>query len=573
MKQSGASEPKYEIVTEPNVSMPMRDGSVLNGYVWRPKAEGRFPVLVERVAYELPARTQANADYYVPRGYVVVGQNNRGCYASQGDHWPGRDDAWGANRDGYDTIEWAAAQPWSDGNVGTLDGSFSGFTQYLLAPTRPPHLKAMYVREGPADFYADWCYRYGAHCLFLRYWAFSQSLRFLNHETAPPGRERERERLAKAVEELDQWFRHRPLNDMPPIEGLADWYFEVLEHPEDGPFYWPINPSTRFHEVDTPMLHLGGWYDLFTDSVLRCYSGIRKHGKTAHTRANQRLVVGPWIHGPGNTSQRQVGEVDYGPKAVYDIHEERLRWYDYWLKGLDNGAMDGPPVRVFLMGDNRWLDMEHWPPPDAAARPVYLREGEGRSDASLNNGRLTFEKPTAAERPDSYAYDPDEPVEREFQKGPMDLRPIEPRVLTYTSDELAEDLTVVGPVRAVLFALSSAPDTDWVVRLCDVYPDGRSIPVCDGILRARYRNSVERAELMTPGRIYRFEVDMSATAQTFKAGHRIRVQVTSSDFPKFDPNLNTGGPFAREVRGQVAHNTVFHDAMRPSQVVLSVKER
>ena len=572
MGEPKVTEPTYEIITEANVSMPMRDGTKLNGYVFRPKAEGTFPVLVERVAYELPQRTQACADYYVPRGYVVVGQNNRGCYASEGVHWPGRDDAWGKNQDGYDTIEWAAEQLWSDGNVGTLDGSFSGFTQYLLAPTRPPHLKAMYIREGPADFYADWCYRYGAPYLFLRYWAFNQALRFLNHETAPPGQERVRHRLAKAVEELDQWNRHRPSSDLPPIKGQSDWYLEVMDHPEDGAFYGPINPSTKFHEVDTPMLHLGGWYDLFTDSVLRSYAGVRAHGKTAHCRENQRLVVGPWVHGPGNTSAHQVGEIDYGKEAMYDIYAERLRWYDHWLKGADNGAMDGPPVRVFLMGDNRWLDLQEWPPEDAVGRRAFLREGTGKSGESLNNGRLSFDSPKTAEGPDSYTYDPNEPIERAFKIGPRDLRPIEPGMLTYTSDRLTEDLVVVGPVRAELYALSSAPDTDWVVRLCDVWPDGRSIPVCDGILRARYRDSVERAELMTPGQIYRFEVDMSSTAQTFKAGHRIRIQVTSSDFPSYEPNLNTGGPFATEVQGQVAHNTVFHDAGRPSHVILPVMD-
>ena len=225
------------------------------------------------------------------------------------------------------------------------------------------------------------------------------------------------------------------------------------------------------------------------------------------------------------------------------------------------------------MGANRWLDSEAWPPAGAVATPLHLREGSGRDAASLNNGRLTLAPPDDAERPDSFVYDPADPVPSLLiypELGPRDHRPVEGRMLTYTTDPLERDLTVVGPVRAVLHGLSSAPDTDWVVRLCDVWPDGRSLSVCDGILRARFRDSLERPTLLHPGRLYRFEVDLWATAQVFAAGHRIRVQVTSSDFPRYDRNLNTGGPFGEEVRGRAAVNTVFHDAARASHVVLPV---
>jgi putative CocE/NonD family hydrolase len=264
-----------------------------------------------------------------------------------------------------------------------------------------------------------------------------------------------------------------------------------------------------------------------------------------------------------------------GPAAVLDFQRERLRWYDYWLKGIQNGVMDGPAARVFLMGANRWLDLDAWPPAGVTYQPFYLREGSGGAAESLNHGRLTAEAPAGAERPDSFTYDPEDPIPSLFsglELGPRDFRALEGRMLTFTSDVLARDLTIVGPVRAALHCQSSAPDTDWVARLCDVWPDGRSMSVCDGIQRARYRHSLERAELTTPGQGYMVSVDMQATGQVFAAGHRLRVEVTSSDFPMYDRNLNTGGPFGEEAAGQVAVNTLFHDAARPSHIVLPVME-
>jgi putative CocE/NonD family hydrolase len=571
---SDVSKPTHEIQVEPSVPIPMRDGTILRADVYRPKMEGRYPALVERVPYELTRRCKANGEYYARRGYVLVAQNVRGTFASQGVFYPGRDDAWGANRDGYDSIEWVGVQPWSNGNVGMLDGSYSGFTQYMVAPTRPPHLKALFVREGPSDWYRA-CFRGGAYMLGWRGATMRTVLGFLQHETAPAGMEAARRRLERALEEMESWYRHLPLKSCPPLEGLADGHFDTLDHPEDGPYWWPTNLSLKFREVDVPILHLGGWFDLFLDSTLRCFQGIRTGGRSEACRNNQRLVIGPWVHGPQNVGQREVGELDFGPDAEFDLNAYRLRWYDYWLRGAENGIMHEAPVRVFLMGDNRWVDLENWPPDGIEYRSVYFREGTGRTEASLNNGGLTFEPPDASERPDSFAYDPDDSIPSlgtDPGPAPRDYRSIEARMLTYTSHVLERDLTVIGWVKGVLYGLSSAPDTDWVVRLCDVWPDGRSMSVCDGILRARYRNSLEHQELMVPGQLYRFKIDLWATAQVFKVGHRLRVEVTSSDFPRYDRNLNTGGPFGDEAGGQAAINTVFHDAMRASHILLPVMQ-
>jgi putative CocE/NonD family hydrolase len=388
-----------------------------------------------------------------------------------------------------------------------------------------------------------------------------------------------RDRLERALADgVEPWLERLPLRSCPPLEGvpLARWYFDHLGHPDDGAFWEATRLATRYGEVDAPMLHVGGWFDFFLDGTLRAFQGLQAHARSAAARRAQRLVVGPWIHGPAAAAERVAGEVDFGPDAVVDLTALRLRWYDHWLKGIDTGVMDGAPVRAFLMGANRWLDLESWPPAGVAYRPLFLRQGTGpaaRPAAALNGGALSFAAPDAAEAPDRFDYDPRDPVpslRRYPELGPVDQRPIEGRVLTYTSDVLDGDLAVVGPVAAVLHAASSARDTDWVVRLCDVWPDGRSLPVCDGILRARYRDSLEQLALLTPGEVHEFRVDLSSTAQVFEAGHRLRVQVTSSDFPRYDRNLNTGGPFAGESHSDVATNTVFHDAARPSHVVLPI---
>lgn len=574
---AGTGQPESELVIERGVPVPMRDGTILRADVYRPAAGGRFPVLVERVAYELGARVGAYGPYYAQRGYAVVGQNVRGAFASDGELVPFRDDGSGTHQDGYDTVEWAAAQPWSDGNVGMLDGSYSSFTQYLVAPTRPPHLRALSPREGGGDLYRDWVFRDGANQLyFTRSWTLQTCLAWLSHPPTAEMAVGAREHLQRAVSEgLDPLLAHLPLNECPPLAdlALARWYFDHLSHPDDGPYWQALGMATRYAEVDVPMLHVAGWFDFFLGGTLRAFQGLQTQARTEAARRAQRLVIGPWVHGPAAAAQTQAGDVDFGPEASFDIHAQRLRWYDFWLKGVANGALDGPPVRAFLMGANRWLELDTWPPDGVTYRPLFLRRGAEAPAGTLNSGGLSFESPDAAEAADRFTYDPRNPVPSLIvypQLGPTDHRPVEDRMLTYTSAVLESDLAIAGPVTATVYAASSAPDTDWVVRLCDVWPDGRSISVCDGILRARYRESLIQPTLLTPDTVYQFNVDLWSTAQLFKAGHRLRVHVTSSDFPRYDRNLNTGGPFGAESHSTVAVNTVFHDAGRASHLSLPV---
>lgn len=558
------------IVVERGVKVPMRDGILLDAMIWRPAAPGRYPVLIERVAYELEWRSRENGEFYARHGYVVIAQSVRGVFDSEGAFDPSRDDGWGDNQDGYDTIEWAAHQPWASGKVGMFGGSNSGATQAAVAPTRPPHLTALCIRQGTGDVHRDILFRGGAlsHAGIRGFVVHSILVPQLGRRPGMLSEASTRLRVEQATEDFARSLWDLPLASWPPVEGLADWYWEILRHPDDGPHWWRWSVSRVYDQIDVPILHITSWYDSHQSGVLRMFGGVRAQGRSTRCREAQRLIVGPWMHGEPYLAQRQFGEIDFGPEAPIDLHGWRLRWYDYWLKGVETGILDGPSVRLFLMGTNRWLGCSAWPPTDVTYRPLYLASGD-----QPGQGSLTFEAPPADDPPDTFTYDPAEPVPSivsSFEFRPIDCRSIEDQVLTYTSAPLEEDLHVVGPITAVLHAASSARDTDWVVRLCDVWPDGRSILVTDGILRARYRESFQRQVLMEPGQVYRFEVDPRATAQTFRAGHRLRVHVTSSDFPRFDRNLNTGGPFGEETEFQVATNTVFHDALRPSHLLLPI---
>jgi len=560
--------PDYTI--QRDVEQHMRDGTILRADLYLPQGDRPFPALVERTPYNKGSSVEIQVGspaFFASRGYAVVIQDVRGRFKSEGQFVPFHDDGWGVNRDGYDTIEWIAAQPWCDGKVGTIGGSYAGATQYRLAPTRPPHLRAMHVRESSADYRAEWVYHGGAFELaFMHAWTLNLEYNNLAQRFSGEEYARRKGVLEQALKELPHWQSQLPLFPNPLLEGLNEWYDDYLLHPDDGPFWWQWNIAQHQHEIETPMVHLGGWFDIFIAGTLKNYMGIKAHARTPDTRKAQRLLVGPWIHGPWNLKVSRQGEVDFGPESLRDFNEIRLPWFDYWLKGVQNGVMDEPPVQLFVMGENQWRTFDDYPVPGTRYEPWYLHEG----------GLLDRLAPQGAERADSYLYDPLDPVPTRggctlnIDGGAYDQRPIEGRCLVYTSRPLERDLTIIGDVKCVLHALSSAPDTDWVVRLTDVEPDGFSRLLCDGILRARYRGSQVQPALLTPNQIYEFVVDLWATANSFKAGHCIRVAVTSSSFPRFDRNLNTGGTFAREAVGQVALNSVFHDVMRPSHIVLPV---
>jgi putative CocE/NonD family hydrolase len=584
------SQPRYEVTIDRDVWIPMRDGTRLAADVYRPSDTGRFPAVVERTPYNraesviLRTRTP---QYLAERGFVFVVQDVRGRFGSEGHWYPFRDDGWGARRDGFDTIAWIAEQPWCNGKVATVGGSYAGQTQMFLAPTRPPGLACCFVREAASNLAQQWAYRDGA-----LEWAFNFDW-CCRH--AAHAMRRQIDLIQKAVDTDATRFAAVPLDQSPLFADPFRWMFDLLAHPDEDSFWDEFNFEKQYPRIDTPIYHLAGWFDIFLAGSLRNFIGLCKHARSRAARTSQKLVIGPWTHGPtvGDPAfARYVGDVDFGPEAVLDFNAEMLRWYDHWLNGAATGVLDEPRVRYFLMGANEWRTADTWPPPDTQVVRLYLRGGKSGSAQALNDGCLSREKPDPKEEADRYRYDPADPVPTlggntlysqgrkggtgeenpDFSStaGPRDQRPVEPRCLTYTSEPLDADLDVVGPVLLRLFAASDGRDTDFVAKLCDVFPDGRSILVTDGILRARYRKGRGRPRLLKPDKIYRFEIDLWPTAWRFAPGHRLRLAITSSNFPRFDRNLNTGADPARDRTMRVAVNTVYHERGWASQLCLPV---
>jgi putative CocE/NonD family hydrolase len=584
------AQSRADFVIDRSVMIPMSDGTRLAADIYRPRAEGRYPAIVERTPYNreesVILRTKT-PQFFAERGYVFVVQDVRGRFGSEGIWYPFADDGWGQRRDGYDTIAWVAEQPWCNGKVATAGGSFSGQTQMLLAPTRPPALVCGFVREAASDLARQWCYRGGAY-----EWAFNLDW---NMRHAAHFMRRHIGLLERAIATNPNRFVPLPLGKDPLLTNPFRWLQDTLAHPDDGKFWKPFNFEAQYARIDMPLYHMAGWFDIFLDGSLRNFTGLHEEAASEAARQGQKLIIGPWTHGPTVNDPafaRYVGEMDFGEAALVDYNAEMLRWFAHHLAGADTGVLAEPRVRYFLMAANEWRTADSWPPPGIAPQRWYLHAGPSGTADSLNDGTLSPAKPRSSEDPDRYRYDPADPVptlggatlysltrktttgeetpDFSITAGPRDQRLIESRCLTYTSDPLPTDLDVVGPVTLTVFASSNCPDTDFVARLSDVFPDGRSILVVDGILRARYRKSRSRARRLKPKRVYRFEIDLWPTAWRFATGHRLRLTVTSSNFPRWDRNLNTGEEPHRSPRMKVAVNTVYHDKKHSSHVTLPV---
>ena len=566
-----------EILVEKNVMVAMRDGVALATDVYRPAAGAPLPAIVQRTPYDKEAVVLRNYALEVMRavqaGYACVVQDTRGRYLSQGEFHPFFDDG----ADGADTIAWVAAQPWCDGVVGMAGGSYFGATQWRAAGEA---LRAIAPFVTAADYHEGWAYQGGAFELgFSLSWtlgnlAMGEAIRRHAAGRAAAG---ELDALIAAVDDTDALFARLPLVDMPAVAELAPYYAEWLAHPDYDEYWRAIAPRERWERATVPSLNIGGWYDLFLGGTLDNYVGMKRHGATPQAR-RPRLVIGPWAHGDnvGWFSERGYGV--RGAYAAVDPTAMHVRWFDHHLKGIENGIDSDPPVRLFVMGIDTWRDEQDWPLPDTAFTPFYLHAG-----GELSRGEA------GDEPPDAYRYDPRDPVPTcggptflpglpvAANAGPRDQRAIDGRadVLTFATAPLADDLEVTGPIELVLFAASSARDTDFTGKLVDVHPDGRAEHLTDGILRARYRNSLRRAELLEPGEVYELRIDLWATANVFRAGHRIRLDVSSSNFPRFDRNTNSGATIATDDEAAlvVAENRIFHDAGRPSHVILPVIDR
>ena len=561
---------RNDILVDNRVPIRMRDGVSLYADVFRPVGNERYPVIVSRTPYSterFPSAYEAGV-YFARRGYVYVFQDVRGRHESDGRWEPFFDD----ERDGYDTIEWAAKQPWSNGKVGMQGGSYLGQNQWRAAQAAPPSLVTIFPSVASTSIYHDWITLNGAWRLSFNFgWGpVRQESRIMQN----PG--------AHTVDGLhaihyDEVQRHLPLSTMQQLVGRrAKFYDDWLANPDYNAYWKPLNVEDMFAKVAVPVHTFGGWFDIFSQGTLRGYVGMSQKGPTERIRRGSNLVIGAWGHG----STQKTGDIDFGPTAHVNEQALQLRWYDYWLKGIDNGLAAEPPVKLFVMGRNEWVLENEYPLARTEFRPFYFASG-GKANSDRGDGRLTWQKPAGSSPADRFRYDPNDPVPSlggnnccgtPTPAGPRDQRPIERRqdVLIYTSEPLPQEIEVTGPVKVVLHASSDAPDTDFVAKLVDVHPDGTSYNMAEGIVRARYRESVAAPTPLTPGKVYRFEIDMVGTSVAFLRGHRIRVHVTSSHFPQFDRNPNTGARFGATGEVRVAEQTIVHDADHPSHILLPV---
>ncbi|MCZ6695030.1 MAG: CocE/NonD family hydrolase, partial [Acidobacteria bacterium] len=482
--------------------------------------------------------------------------------------------------DGHDTIEWVARQPWSNGRVGTFGLSYPGAVQWLAAMEAPPSLKAIF----PAMTFAT-----GRH-FFHHGGALDHAwIPWIEMNIAPdergrrglPGPKIYREARARWREKKWEWEGYMPLVGFPRLQEIAPWYYEWLRHPDDGPFWAFADVQAAHGRITVPALNFSGWFDNNYGPLgaIANFNGMRQRAATEEARRGQKLILGPWDHGDPNEYETHVGELDFGINTTFDYFGLILRWHDRWLKGIQNGVDDWPPVQIFVMGENVWRAEEEWPPARAQYEPYYLRSG-GAANGAGGDGRITTTPPPVGEPPDRYVYDPKIPVTYEnFEStGPFDHAPIQARkdVLVYTSAPLDRDLEVTGPITADLWIASSAIDTDFGVTLLDVHPDGRAFNVMPneaGYLRIRYRDSESNPTFITPGEPTAIRIGNMVTSNLFRKGHRIRVLITSSRFPVFDRNTNTGENPAEAVRMEPAQQTVFHDATRASRVTLPIIPR
>jgi putative CocE/NonD family hydrolase len=566
------------IQVEKNVPARMRDGVVLRADVYRPSAPGDYPVLLQRTPYSKNDATSAKRfSTLAARGFIVVVQDTRGRYTSDGVAVP-HDEA----DDGFDTVQWAASLPGSNGKVGMFGGSYLATTQLQAATRQPPALTALF----PASSYAsrhEMVFQGGAFYLSDGLsWNLGQAVDVRRRVFTPDVGRDGPIGLDAAQRKLlgSTWYWHLPLKSMNELDirRFSPGYFQMLDHPDFGPFWAPGDIRSQHHRFTVPAFHLTGWYDTLLTGTLANFTGLRANAATETARRYQRLIIGPWTHARPSASSTKIGDVDFGPEAGFDSEELTIRWFDHWLKGGDRAVVETAPVRLFVMGENRWRDEQEWPLARARQTAYYLRGG-GRANTLEGDGVLHPDAPGAADRADRYVYDPANPVPTGasggYSRTPADQRAVEQRsdVLVYTSAPLEQDLEVTGPLALTLWVSSSARDTDFTGKLVDVFPDGTARALADGILRARYRNGTTRQSLLAPGEPTEITIDLGATSNLFHAGHRIRLEVSSSNFPRFDRNPNTGGVFGEDREVRPAEQTILHDAAHPSRLILPIVPR
>ncbi len=540
------------IVKYLHVPVAMRDGVRLSANVFLGSEHGRVPAILVRTPYGKGADITPNHEAFVEHGYAIVVQDVRGRYESEGAFQPLTQEV----RDGDDTLNWIARQPWSDGKVGMMGGSYVGIVQWKAALANNPHLKAIFPVVSGYDDYRDRYYSTGGAL------KMGNRLEWMAENMRAPGYH----------QDFGQFVLHLPVRsaDIAALGWTSPMYREVIEHPAFDGFWRAISTKEQLDKVRVPVFSVGGWYDNFVQSDLEAFAALRKRSGVS------RILVGPWAH----NMSIPFDNVDLGTDSIVPVRALQMEWFDQWLMGKDSALLSKPPVKIFVMGSNVWREEQAWPPPEARQKLFYL-ESDGKANSLAGDGTLN-DRPGQKPAADQFVFDPYSPVPTRggsvccnpkiFPWGPMDQRGVEQRkdVLVYSTKPLKHDLEAIGSVQAVLYVSSSARDTDFTAKLVDVFPDGEARNLTDGILRLRYRNSLEKPELASPGAIYRVTVDAGVTGNTFLKGHRIRVEISSSNFPRFDRNSNTGGPVEQAPKLVKANQTVYHDSAHPSCLVLMV---
>ena len=554
---------------ESNVAVPMRDGVILRADIFRPAKPGKYPVLMMRTPYNKNGGHGA-AKRFARAGYIVVCQDARGRFASDGKWESFVRFNTNDGRDGYDTVEWCAKLPGSTGRVGTFGKSYNAFLQWRTAALEPPSLVCMSAQSIPArytDLEGPGSIKPGRR---LQWWYGSMTPDMRRRSGAPGSKSNADGRSAWAAES-DKWLHFLPWLNLPRSfwEEESDAVRSWLKDPSLDP--WALQKDVP--KVAVPNLDVIGWFDHCNGNMM-LDKAMFSEAKTEVARKKSRVIIGPWSHvGAGG---RKVGNIDFGPNAAVTVTAEELRWFDYWLKGKENGVADESPVRIFVMGDQQWRNEAAWPLARAKMKSLFLDSG-GMANTPAGDGRIVEVNPSA-ESADQYNYDPADPVPTLYAKAaftvPADQKPLAERrdILVYKSEPMTRRLEVTGNPVVELFAATSAPDTDFFVRLIDVHPDGEAIDVSLGMIRARYRNGLDHVDLVNPGEILKYQITMNPTSIAFLPGHRIRLDITSSDFPNFDRNHNTAANPNADAELVVAKQKIFHGGKHGTVLHLPVVE-
>ena len=562
------SHQTYEVVVERAVKATMRDGVVLRADIYRPRSEGKFPVLLERTPYDknggLLFGMKAAA-----KGYVVIIQDVRGRYTSGGEWYVFKHES----DDGYDTVEWAASLPFADGRVGMFGGSYVGATQMLAAISHPPHLAGICPIVTASNYHNGWTYQGGAfEQWFNESWTSSLAQDTMNRNLTAATNAR----IGEDVLPLRKYPLFNSSANMQELMPVAAPYFlDWLDHPDYDDYWKGWSIEENYASIQVPALTVAAWYDIFQGGSLRNYQGMLAKAGNESARSKQRLLV---VIGGHAGSGRKIGDLDFGPAAEeFNENDVILMWYDYLFYGVKNRFAGDKPVRIFVMGTNVWRDEEAWPLARAQKTKYFLANENAAGPAAAG---LLSTSSAAGKVSESYVYDPMKPApttggplccdSEHLAPGPYDQRPVEARedVLSYSTPVLTQDTEVTGPVTLELYAASSAVDTDFTAKLVDVWPNGYAQNLTEGILRASYRDSETRPYALEPGKVYPFNIDLWSTSNVFLKGHRIRLEVSSSNFPRFDRNLNTGKSAANDQTSVKATNTIYHDAQHPSALIL-----